>query len=43
MTLRTGLDSLSAMPIGEWVDTIREVGEVIDERKRIQANGKNRR
>lgn len=43
MTLRTGVDSLSSMPIGEWVDMLKEVGEVIDERKRIQADGPNRR
>lgn len=43
MTLQTGLDKFSEMPLTEWVETIREVSEVVNERKRIQANGKDSR
>ena len=43
MSLQTGFDKLSAMPLEEWAETIREVSEVVEDRKRIQADGKNRR
>lgn len=43
MTLQTGIDKLSGLPLEEWIETIREVSEVVNERKRIQADGKNSR
>ncbi len=43
MTLQTGIDKLSELPLEEWIETIREVSEVVNERKRIQADGKNSR
>ncbi len=43
MTLQTGIDKLAEMPLEEWIETIKEVSEVVNERKRIQADGKNSR
>ena len=40
MFLKTDFNELT---LAEWVDTIREVSEVVSERKRIQTDGQNRR
>lgn len=43
MTLNMGMDKLMSMPISDFLDIIREVREVVDDRKRIQARNQNRR
>ncbi len=43
MTLNMGMDKLMSMPISDLLDIIREVREVVDDRKRIQARNQNRR
>lgn len=43
MTLNMGMDSLLAMPVSDLLDTVREVEEVVSERKRIQTRNQNRR
>jgi len=37
MALQTSMDYFAAMPISELFDTIKEVSEIVSERKRIQA------
>ena len=43
MTLQTGMDYLMDLPILDLYDTIKEVAEIVDERKRISAGNQNRR
>ena len=43
MTVNMGMDALLSMPISDLLDTIKEVAEVVDDRKRIQASHQNRR
>ena len=43
MSLKTDFNEMSKLTLTEWVDTIREVSEVVSERKRIQTDGQNRR
>ena len=43
MTVNMGMDALLSMPISDLLDTIKEVAEVVDDRKRIQARYQNRR
>ena len=43
MTLQTGIDYLSSLSVSDLLDTIKEVEEIVDERKRVQAGNKNRR
>ena len=42
INLQTGIDYLSSLSVSELLDTIKEVAEVVDDRKRIQAGNKNR-
>lgn len=42
MTLNMGMDALLSMPISDLLDTIKEVAEVVSDRKRIQARNQNR-
>lgn len=42
MSLNMGMDRLLSMPISDLLDTVREVAEVVGERKRISAGSKNR-
>ncbi len=37
------MDRLREMPIIELLDTVKEVGEVVSDRKRIQARDQDRR
>lgn len=43
ITLNMGMDKLLSMPISELMDTVKEVVEVVNERKRISAGNQNRR
>ena len=43
MSLKTDFNEMLKLTLAEWVDTIREVSEVVSERKRIQTDGQNRR
>ena len=43
MSLKTDFNEMSKLTLAEWEDTIREVSEVVSERKRIQTDGQNRR
>lgn len=38
MTLQTGMDYFMNLPVAELIDTIREVAEIVDERKRTGSN-----
>lgn len=43
MDLRTGMDYFYSLPVTDLLDTIREVAEIGDDRrKRIQARNQNR-
>lgn len=41
MTLQTGIDYLQSLSIFELLDIIKEVSEIVNDRKRVQAGGKN--
>ena len=39
MALQTSMDYFSAMPISELLETVKEVTEIVSERKRVQVSG----
>lgn len=43
MTVQAGIDYLYSLPLSELLELMKEVAEVVDDRKRIQAGNKNRR
>lgn len=43
MSLQTGVDYFDSLSVLDLLDTIKEVSEIVTERKRIQAGGKNSR
>ena len=43
MQLNTGIDYLMGLPLDCLIELMKEVAEVVDDRKRIQAGNKNRR
>lgn len=43
MTVQTGIDYLSGLPVTELLDVIKEVAEIGDERKRVQAGNTHSR
>lgn len=42
MTLHMGMDILLSMPVAEFLDTVKEVAEVVNDKRTSTAN-KNRR
>ena len=43
INLQTGIDYLSSLSVLELLELAKEVHEVVDERKRVQARNKNKR
>ena len=43
MTLNMGMDDLLSMPVADLLEVVKEVAEVVSERKRIQARNKDSR
>ena len=43
MTIKAGIEYLHSLPLLELLDLIKEVSEVVDDRKRVQARYQNSR
>lgn len=43
MTVKAGIDYLYSLPLSELLELMKEVSEVVDDRKRTQAGNKNSR